>query len=179
MPLPLGHTAIGLATYDTLQPSNGGPSRLGTFAFITLLANLPDLDVVLGLMLYGNGNFFHRGPTHSLVFALVAGYGASHLWRLWDGIPRIGFGICFGLVLSHVLADMVFTTAPVSLLWPLQVYWSTGFSGPGNVLHAVLFQNVQDAGLISSGACYVALLRLLRSSAKRGRIPAPAFRRWK
>ena len=179
MPLPLGHTAIGLATYDTLQPSNGDPSRLGTIAFITLMANLPDVDVVLGLMMHGNGNFFHRGPTHSLVFALVAGYLGAHLWRLGGRIPRIGFGVCFGLVLSHVLADMVFTTAPVSLLWPFQVYWSPGFAGPENVLQAVLFQNFQDVGLIVGSACFVALLRALRASPKRGRIPALAFRRWK
>ena len=96
MPLPLGHTAIGLATYETVQPSDRHYSRWGTFVFITILANLPDVDILAGLLFHGNGNFFHRGPTHSIMFAILAGYAASHLWRLWDRIPRLGFSLCFG-----------------------------------------------------------------------------------
>ena len=70
MPLPLGHTAIGLLTHDIIEPpqavqSDGtGPvvpflgSRLKTFLLVTLLANLPDMDVIVGLLVDGNGSLF-------------------------------------------------------------------------------------------------------------------------
>ena len=179
MPLPLGHTAIGLATYETLQETGQRHSRWGIFIFITILANLPDVDVILGLLLQGNGNLFHRGPTHSLLFALLAGYIASHLWRLWERIPRLGFPLCFGLVFSHVLADMMITTAPVSLFWPFQVYWSPGFSGWGAVVHAVLYQSIQDAAIIVACVLYVLILRLLRGGLKGPWVPVMVRWRWK
>jgi len=180
MPLPLGHTAIAMATYDTFQDTDRGrSSRWGTFIAITILANLPDVDVILGLLLEGNGNLFHRGPTHSLFFALLAGYIASHLWRLGERIPRLGFPLCFSLVFSHVLADMMFTTAPVSLLWPFQVYWSAGISDWGTVAYAVLFQSIQDAAIIVACAIYVLILRLLRGNLHGQWALAMVRRRWK
>jgi len=179
MPLPLGHTAIALANYETVQDIDQRPYRLRIFMFITILANLPDVDIILGLMFHGNGNLFHRGPTHSLLFALLAGYLASHLWRLWGRIPQLGFPLCFSLVFSHVLADMLFTTAPVSLLWPFQVYWSPGFSGWESVAYAVLFQSIRDAGIIVACVLYVFILRLLRGYLKGQRVPAMVRRRWK
>lgn len=169
MPLPLGHTAIGLAVCETARENEPHRSRLGTFVTVTLLANLPDVDIILGLMVQGNASLFHRGPTHSLFFALLAGGLAANLWRLAGNFPRLGFPLCFSLVFSHVLADMLLTSAPVSLGWPFQVYWSSGFSGLENVLHAVFFQSFQDAALIAGCVCYVALLRLLRGAVKRVR----------
>lgn len=177
MPLPLGHTAIGLATYETAQNNDHDASRWSAFALIAVLANLPDIDIVLGLLFQGNGNLFHRGPTHSLLFALLAGYAASHLWRLWDRVPRLGFPLCFALVFSHVLADMVFTTSPVSLLWPFQLYLSPGSSGWGSVVHAVLYQSIQDGGIIAASVLYIGFLRVLRGAAKRLRAPVFVRRR--
>ena len=177
MPLPLGHTAIGLATYETVQPSDRHYSRWGTFVFITILANLPDVDILAGLLFHGNGNFFHRGPTHSIMFAILAGYAASHLWRLWDRIPRLGFSLCFGLVFSHVLADMLLTSSPVSLLWPIQLYFSPGFSGWENVMHTVLYQSIRDGGIIAACVLYIGLLRLLRGVLKGQRVPVLIRRR--
>ena len=180
MPLPLGHTAIGLATYETFQTADQRTSsRWGVLIAITVLANLPDVDILVGLLLRGNGNVFHRGPTHSLLFALLAGYSASQLWRLWGRVPRLGFALCFGLVFSHVLADMVFTTAPVSLFWPFQVYWSPGVSDWGAVAYAVVFQSIQDAAIIMSAAIYGGVLRLLRGNLKGPWVPARVRRRWK
>ncbi len=164
MPFPIGHTAIGLATFETAQPSPARGSRLASVIFITLLANLPDLDVLFGLIFQGNGAAFHRGPTHSLLFALVAGYGASQLCRLWHRIPKVGFGLCSLLIFSHVLADMFLTTAPVSLLWPLEIYWSPGHNSWGQVVDMVLFQSYQDAGIAVAVMLYVLILRFIRST---------------
>jgi len=177
MPLPLGHTAIGLAAHETVQNGDHGYSRWGAFALVAVLANLPDVDIVLGLLFQGNGNLFHRGPTHSLLFAVLAGYAASQLWRLWDRVPRLGFPLCFGLVFSHVLADMLLTTSPVSLLWPFQLYYSSGFNGWGSVVHTVLYQSIRDGGIIAACVLYVGLLRVVRGVFKGQRVPVPISRR--
>jgi membrane-bound metal-dependent hydrolase YbcI (DUF457 family) len=176
MPLPLGHAAIGLAACETFQPADARRSRLGTFLMAVTLANLPDADILLGLLVQGNGNLFHRGPTHSIVFALLAGYIASHVWRLGPRFPRLGFPLCFSLVLSHVLADMVLTSAPVSLLWPLHVYWSPGISDWGSVTYAVVFQSIQDAGILVACTIYLSILRLMRTGLKRQHAPLPRRR---
>ena len=168
MPLPLGHTAIGWAAYETANVSSPPTvdhtitSRITSFAYITLLANLPDLDVLFGLVLNGNGASLHRGPTHSLLFALLAGYLASKGWRLWRRIPRFGVGLCVMLVLSHVAADMLLTDAPVSLLWPLEIHYLPGHSGWGQVMHMVLFQSIQDVGILLGCMIYVLALRFVR-----------------
>jgi membrane-bound metal-dependent hydrolase YbcI (DUF457 family) len=172
MPLPLGHTAIGLAICET-DPAEAEPRlRVGRILAAVILANLPDVDILFGLLIQGNANLFHRGPTHSLLFALLAGGLAANLGRLGKRMPRLGFPLCFSLVFSHVLADQLLTSAPVSMLWPLQVYWSPGFSGLENVLQTVLFQNMQDMGLICACFLYVLILRLMRSGAQRRRAPA-------
>ncbi len=169
MPLPLGHSAIGWAVYETAKTSSSSTAchtvrgRIASYAYITLLANLPDLDVLFGLLVYGNGAAFHRGPTHSLLFAVLAGYLASKGWRLLSGIPRFGFGLCAMLVFSHVAADMLLTHSPVSLLWPLELNLTPGHSDWGQVMHMVLFQSLRDAGIAIGCMIYVSLLRFLRN----------------
>jgi membrane-bound metal-dependent hydrolase YbcI (DUF457 family) len=171
MPLPIGHTALGWAAYETAQGSTSRDTRptfrssVMPIAFVTVLANLPDLDVLFGLIFYGNGSAIHRGPTHSLLFALLAGFLASKLWRIWRHIPRFGFGLCFMIIFSHIIADMLLTTAPVSMLWPLEIYFSQGHNGWGQIVHMVLFQSVRDAGLVLACLIYVNALRLLRRRA--------------
>jgi membrane-bound metal-dependent hydrolase YbcI (DUF457 family) len=167
MPLPLGHTAIGLATYEITNTQASGWRRLGTLAFITVLSNLPDIDVLFGLLLTGNGDAFHRGPTHSLVFSAVAAFLASHAWKLCARIPRISFVSAFAIVVSHVVADFLFTTAPVSFLWPLETHWSNGVAGWSDVLSSIVFQGFQDAGLMAACAIFIILVRMVRSRSGR------------
>lgn len=163
MPLPLGHTAIGLAAYEMGANDDSALSRLKIFIFITTLANLPDFDVIAGLLVKWNGNAFHRGPTHSLVFALMMGFVASRAWKLWTQIPKMKFGVCFLIIFSHVLADFFFTTAPVSFFWPFEVSWCSGYSGWGDVLASVFLQGFQDAGIIIGSAILIVLVRSIRS----------------
>ncbi len=177
MPFPLGHTAIGLAAYNTIQTSSHGSSRWKALAFIVVLANLPDIDVIAGLLLHANGNLYHRGPTHSLIFAIVAGYLAAHAWRLGPFIPRLRFSLCFLIIFSHVLADMVFTASPVSLLWPFEVYWSIGSSGWGSVIHSVIFSSLQDVGILLGSIAYIYVLLMVRKWLPDLRVPALARRR--
>lgn len=177
MPFPLGHTAIGLATFETVQKSEVRTSRWLLFAWIMVLANLPDADVLIGLLWQGNGNIFHRGPTHSLAFALVSGLLASQAWRVDPRIPRLGCGVCFALVLSHVASDMLLTSGPVSFFWPLEVHWSTGHSGWLNIVHLLVFQGLQDVGIVAGAGVYLGAVRLWRRAPLVSGLLMPARRR--
>ena len=146
MPLPLGHAAIGLATNDLLTGSSLANWR--TALYVSILANLPDVDVVAGLLLHGNGSAFHRGPTHSFLFAVLAGMAAANACRVWSRIPKLAFSTCFLLILSHVLTDLLLTGAPVSFSWPLEANWSQGSTGWLSTLTSVFFEFYKDAGLI-------------------------------
>jgi len=161
MPLPIGHATIGFATHGLCSANESGFCRWKTLLGILIFSNLPDIDVVLGIVFHGNGNVFHRGPTHSLVFALIGGFLASRVWKLWSQLPRFSFRICFLLILSHIVADFVFTNSPISFCWPIAVNWIDGYSGLRDVANLVLFGNYQDAKIIIGCAFLIVLHRTL------------------
>jgi hypothetical protein len=161
MSLPLGHMAVGLTAFDV---TSGRISvfrdwRLAVFAI--LLANLPDIDILFGLLLTGNGAFFHRGPTHSLLFAGAAGLAAANCWRLRLNIPKVTFARSFLLVSSHVVADLLFTSTPVSLLWPYELYVSSGFHDWHQVIHSFLANVLDDLDIIMACLAIVLCRRLV------------------
>jgi membrane-bound metal-dependent hydrolase YbcI (DUF457 family) len=127
-----------------------------------VLTNLPDMDVLIGLILHGNGNFFHRGPTHSFLFALVIALFASSAWRCWSRIPRVSYLLCFSLIFSHILADALLTAAPVSFWYPLELNSSVGHSGWREIIESVLFGAFRDLGIIVVSAVVLLLNRMIR-----------------
>jgi len=171
MSLPIGHATIGFTAYSLFCGNGSSFGRWKAPLGILILSNLPDVDVVLGIVLQGNGNAFHRGPTHSLIFALIAGFLAYRVLELWSQWPRLSFRICFILILSHILADSVFTSSPISFFWPVIVNWSGGHSGLRHVVHLVLFGNYQDVTIIFGCAYLILLHRTL--SVRFGRSLAP------
>jgi membrane-bound metal-dependent hydrolase YbcI (DUF457 family) len=148
MPLPLGHAAIGFATHSITSHDNFYPNKWQLAIMIVILSNLPDIDVVFGLILHNNGSAFHRGPTHSILYALIMGFIASKSWKLWSRIPILPFKTCFILILSHVVADCFLTNSPVSFYWPFEVNWSIGHCGWLDVFNSVLFDAVKDTGIL-------------------------------
>jgi len=161
MPLPLGHTALGLITYET-GTGDSAFRRWKRFVFIAVLANLPDIDVVIGLMFKWNGNAFHRGPTHSLVFALTAGFLVYFAARRWLGIQGISYRLSAMLILSHVLADALLTDSSVSFFWPLEVYWSQGHAGWTDIVHSIIFEGFKDGWIVLCCGVGIVLIRLAR-----------------
>jgi membrane-bound metal-dependent hydrolase YbcI (DUF457 family) len=141
MPLPIGHTAIGLATYDLGLKNKCNINPWKSLIIIIVLSNLSDVDVFVGLIFHGNGNSFHRGPTHSLLFALTMGLLAANAWRRWSLIPKMSFLSCFLLILSHVLADAFLT-------WPVEANWSFGYSGWSDVFNLIFLQPFKDVGIV-------------------------------
>lgn len=162
MPLPLGHTAIGLAAFETAGTDKDGRSRIGLLIYVAVLANLPDIDILFGLLIQGNGSAYHRGPTHSLLFALLAGYLVTWMGRRWQRIPSLSFGVNTVLIFSHITADFFFTAAPVSFLWPLELNWSTGYHGWADVLNMAVFQSLQDILLAAAAGLYIVGMRFVR-----------------
>ena len=154
MPLPLGHTAAGLAIHDLYTKSNKNDQLWKILTCVAVLSNLPDIDVLIGLVVQGNGNFFHRGPTHSLLFAVVMAFIASNAWRLSPAL-------CFLLVFSHVVADAMLTSSPVSFWWPLELNLSLGHSGWREIIRSVLFGTFRDLGIIVLSAAVIFLKRLI------------------
>ncbi|MGD8250967.1 MAG: metal-dependent hydrolase [Desulfobacterales bacterium] len=147
MPLPLGHAAIGLAVAEITQAPRNGDSRLFFYGIVCALASLPDIDILLGLLTNGNGSLFHRGPTHSLLFALFAGWLFSEMGRSRRKVPLPACRTAVMVVLSHVVADLVLTDGSVSLLWPLDVHWSAGVCGWTDVIETLIVQSLRDAGI--------------------------------
>ena len=162
MSLPIGHATIGFTAYSLLCGNRSSVGRWKVPLGILILSNLPDVDVVLGIVLQGNGSAFHRGPTHSLIFTFIAGYIASRVWESWLQWPRLSFKVCFMLILCHILTDSIFTNSPISFFWPVVVNWSGGHSELRHVLNLVLFGNYQDTTIIIGCASLILLHRAIR-----------------
>ena len=171
MSLPVGHATIGFTAYSLFCRDGSSPGRWKALLGILILSNLPDVDVVLGIILQGNGSAFHRGPTHSLIFALITGFMASRVRGMLSPWPGLSFRTCFGLILSHILADAVFTSSPVSFFWPVLVNWSGGHSGLKHVVNSVLFGNHQDVTLLLGCAFLILLHRTLSARFDRSLVP--------
>jgi len=157
MPLPIGHAVIGFTTQILFSAEESSSDRWKILLGVLILSSLPDVDVLLGIVFHGNGNVFHRGPTHSLMFALIGGFLATRVLRLWSQLPMFCFRICFLFILSHVVADLVFTNSPVSFFWPITVNWSNGYIELRHVVNLVLFGNYRDAEIII-GCVFLILL---------------------
>jgi len=147
MPLPLSHSAIGFATHSVLSDSKSYICKWKATLFIIILSNLPDVDIIFGLLLEKNGSAFNRGPTHSILFAPIFGCIFSRATRVMS-LPNMGFISCFALILSHVVADHFLTNSPVSFFWPFEINFSTGNTDLGQVLHSVLFDSANDAAIV-------------------------------
>jgi hypothetical protein len=166
MPLPLGHAAIGLVTCEICKtPSGANPFKWKTvpsLLLVIVLANLPDIDIILGLLIDGNGYAYHRGPTHSLLFALMMGYAVHHILRLSDKLPQVSFGSCFLIIGSHLVADCIFTSSPVSFFWPLEVHWIGGQEEWGDIFSTVFLKEYQDLDILAGSVITIVAIKWIR-----------------
>jgi membrane-bound metal-dependent hydrolase YbcI (DUF457 family) len=113
MPSPIGHMLAGAAA--GLLVSRGRDASTFPVIVCALVAAAPDLDLVLG-------SGVHRGPSHSLTAAAIAGAAA---WLLRAGrIGRARFALAVAAAYAtHTVADWLSadTTPPMGLmaLWPI------------------------------------------------------------
>jgi len=111
----VGHGAMGL-----LAARYGANARVRSWAALGMVAlsMLPDADVVaFTLGIPYAAPFGHRGATHSLVFAVVAGAAAALAVRSPRLIPW-----CVAVVATHPLLDALTDGGlGVALLWPFDL----------------------------------------------------------
>ena len=162
MPSPLGHTALGLAIHELHSRGTSNSSLRKTLILVSLFANLPDIDIIIGLIMHGNGGIFHRGFTHSLLFALVMPILASNAWRCWSRIPKLSYLWCFLLITSHLLADKIFTDTPVPFFWPFgvdRISWNCGWR---TLIETVLLADLQHVVIIIGCTLMILFIRLMK-----------------
>jgi len=118
MPLPVAHGLLGACVVAALQPRRflATPGRLcaGLLAGAAL-ANAPDLDFLLVFAL--DSKAWHRGFTHSLVFALVCAAALALCAGRGRRVKAVVYGLAFA---SHGVLDWATTKegGGVELLWP-------------------------------------------------------------
>lgn len=111
MASPVGHSLMGLSLYLVLSPRRhlSNPlRRWKTMALCILLANLPDVDFLVGLIFYGRFNILHGEMTHSALFLVVASLFAT-LCQIHPSVRSFFF--TFLLIGSHDLMDFLSSQA--------------------------------------------------------------------
>lgn len=161
MPLPLGHAAVGLAIYELYPAKKPRVRWWKLWLFVAVLSVLPDIDYAIGLVYGGNGNLFHRGITHSLLFALIAGLFFFLSGKKWPRFfPPLGFVRCTLVVLSHTVMDMLFSPSGASLFYPLEIVRSSGHSGFWDLARITIVESHKDAGIIFFCAVLIIAARI-------------------
>jgi len=103
------HIVIGAVGYQFGFRSNFN-KRWKIFVLIAILTGLPDIDFPLGFIFTGNGYAYHLGITHTIYFAIVAGFfismGISRKisWLSWQ-TRWVNFFFCSLMISSHGLVD--------------------------------------------------------------------------
>lgn len=144
MPTPVGHTLIGVALgCGVLMPR--GRLKAGFkalweqrayFLVILLMANLPDIDYVPGVLM-GQLNAFHHWYTHTLGWIAAVAVAS---WLLWWKTDRVGwsvFVVLFAALATHLIADIFSGDEKppfgIMALWPftdsfyissMSIFWS-------------------------------------------------------
>ena len=117
-----GHCGVSLLVYAPvgvgLTVFGHGPTALAGGVVMLVLAMLPDCDHCLPVD--------HRGPTHTLAFALFVGLFLGTVAVTYAATPSSGAGLTTGLfafaigtlaVLAHLVADLL-TPMGVAPFWP-------------------------------------------------------------
>ncbi|SDZ75088.1 inner membrane protein [Haloplanus vescus] len=153
-----GHWGVSLLVFAPVGfalVSFGRPTlAVAGGAAMLWLSTVPDWDHRLPLI-------SHRGPTHTLAFALLVGLvGAGLGAGVAEVIPgsrstlvAFGFGIGALGILAHLLADAL-TPAGVPLLWPL--------SGRDFSVYLTRADNtIANYALLAVGVCATAVAAVL------------------
>lgn len=120
MTTPIGHGITGLAL-NFLLPAQSLRHRLWVAGLLVVSACAADLDFVPGILIQ-DVNVFHRGPSHSLVMALVWGALVWIVARRFSSRALIIASLAALAYASHMLLDFLGTDTRepfgIPLLWP-------------------------------------------------------------
>jgi membrane-bound metal-dependent hydrolase YbcI (DUF457 family) len=118
LPLPIGHACISASAVVALKSDFSLKSDWKILTLGLLLSIAPDFDYAL-VWIFKLSNSWHRGFSHSLVFALVLGVSAAFIMK----VDRICNVLIFtAAAASHTFLDFATShTAEggVTLFWPI------------------------------------------------------------
>jgi len=120
MPSPLGHSLAGFVIHLCAagkQPRRQWPTLL----LLITLANLPDIDFVVGYFI-GEHGAYHRGPSHSLIVALLIGIVLGGLIGTRTGRYMAPTVLASAAYASHIVLDMLIGSE-LSGTFGLQIFW--------------------------------------------------------
>ena len=119
MPLAPAHMAVGLLTESAIEKPK--TTTLKRLFILFLLVNSPDVDIVISWLATGSYYTYHRTFAHSILFAVITAVLFSNLFRLFPSFPKLGYKWCYWVVISHLLADYLFSPWETAFLWPLPI----------------------------------------------------------
>ena len=144
MPLPVAHGILGASLVAALWPRTALDRIYQPVLIGVLLANAADFD--FGLVYAFGSKTWHRGFTHSIVFALIV----FLICVLVVGKKRIQAASAYGLAFaSHAVLDYITTKegSGVELLWPfsrerLILGWWSLSEVPSKLTNAEILQSL-------------------------------------
>ena len=116
MPLPIAHSLVGAGVAALSRPQNSLKRDWRVLLLAAFLAVTPDFDFFL-IWAGISGHEAHRGPTHSILFALAV----TLLLAISAGFSYLRSVLaCGAALLSHGILDFLTTRQGrgVELLWP-------------------------------------------------------------
>lgn len=143
MASPIGHSLAGCLGFFLVHNNAQflkyySSKRLIITAII--LANLPDIDFLLGYVFFQNFNAIHRQFTHSFFVGFVVCISIFLCLRFYKKIPLSFLGWLWGLYFSHILLDMLaydrYLPAGVQCFFPFS---SAYFAFPISILGGLTF----------------------------------------
>ena len=131
---PVGHTIVGIWLGDIIEKK----LTLTCLVFYSIIASLPDFDLVVGFMLYGKkGIKIHQLYTHNLLFVFII---VTITYILSRGDKRITIFVLLAL-LSHLFLDLlVIDKKPPIGIAPFYPFSSTSYNFP-------IFSGVEKSSL--------------------------------
>ena len=163
----IGHVAVGMALGRFEAGSASWKRRVALMGFLSLLALLPDADVVaFALRIPYAAPWGHRGASHSFVFAGAVALAVAALAR-WKGESATRWGVLtFLAVGSHGILDTLTDGGlGAALYWPFS---DARIFAPVRPLPVAPI----GAGMLTARGLYVSLVELLVF------LPAWAYALW-
>jgi len=131
MASPVAHSFAGYWTFLALgkRLQTKAPHyrlrNLSRLLFLIAVANLADVDFVLGYIWRGNANALHHGFTHSFTVAAMVSVVLSFVWQMAPDRIRTAL-LYFVAYSSHLIIDLVSGTrlgwnntgSDIPLFWP-------------------------------------------------------------
>lgn len=115
MPLPVAHGLLGASFIAALHPQPIKRAFAVPLLVAAIVSNAPDFDFLLVFALHSKS--WHRGFTHSIVFAIIVYLLSSLVLGKRRLQEALAYGLTFG---SHGILDYLTSKegTGVELLWP-------------------------------------------------------------